>query len=79
MFNSNKGLLTSSYNDFGLTGDKGLKTLREIVEESPFSYEESFLIKFQTGREVFIPSKLLFPPKNRPDLHVSFKSSNVTH
>ena len=77
MFNSNKGLLTSSYNDFGLTGDKGLKTLWEIVEESPFSYEESFLIKFQTGREVFIPSKLLFPPKNRPDLHVSFKSSNV--
>ena len=75
--NTNKGLLSSSFNDFGLTGDMGLKTLWEIVEENPLSFEEAFLIKFHTGREVFVPSKLLVPPKTRSDLHVSFKTSHV--
>lgn len=73
--NTNKGLLTSTYNEFGLTGDIGLKTLWEIVEDSVLSHEESFLIKFHTGREVFVPSKLLVPPKTRPDLHICFKTS----
>ena len=70
--NSNKGLLTSTYNQFGITGDDGLKMLWEIVNEGTLSFEEAFLIKFQDDREVFLPSSLLLPPEERNDLHVSF-------
>ena len=52
--NSNKGLLTSTYNQFGITGDDGLKMLWEIVNEGTLSFEEAFLIKFQDDREVFL-------------------------
>ena len=75
--NSNKGLVTSTYNEFGLTGETGLKTLWEIVEEEPLIQYESFLIKLKSGKEAFVPSNLLIPPKDRSDLHVSFKSSHV--
>ena len=74
--NTNKGLITSTWNQFGLSGDEGLKTLHEIVEETTLSMEEAFLVSFSDGRKVFIPTSMLIPPDNRESIHVVFKTVN---
>ena len=47
--NTNKGLLSSKFNEFGISGKEGLKVLSEIVEEGPFTIDEAFLITLQDG------------------------------
>ena len=75
LINSNRAVHTSTWNDFGLTGSKGLKTLRDIVEDSPIKFEEAFLIILQNGEKLFVPPYLLIPPEERKDLHLAFESS----
>ena len=74
IFNSNKGVLASHFNEFGLAGDLGLKTMWSVVEEESFIINEAFLIHLNDGRKVFLPPELLIPPETRSDLGCSFNS-----
>ena len=75
--NSNKGLLTSTFSDFGLVGKEGLKMLAEIVDEAPLVINEAFLITFSNGRKVFIPPSMMQPPDRRLDLKISFITTHT--
>ena len=87
--NSNRGLLSSTWNEFGVTGDVGLKTLNDIVEDFPITFEEAFVIIMQNGKKVFIPTTVLTPPvEARESIHVHLETkfdagfitiSNVQH
>ena len=72
--NSNRGIPTSTWNELGVTGNTGLKTLRDIVEDTPITFEEAFLIIRQDGRKLFIPPTILTPPESREDVHGGLKS-----
>ena len=72
--NSNRGLSTATWNEFGITGNTGLKTLRDIVEEVPITFEEAFLIVRPDGRKIFLPPTILTPPVSRENIHVVLNS-----
>ena len=72
--NNNRGLPTSTWNEFGVTGNTGLTILRDIVEDTPITFEEAFLIIRQDGRKLFIHPTILAPPEPREDVHGGLRS-----
>ena len=75
IFNHNRGVQSSNFNEFGVSGNLGLKMMWSMVEEESFICNEAFLIHLNDGKKVFLPPELLTPPLAREDLRYAFTAS----